>query len=248
VYTVDRRDHVRAWLLERAGRDPAIAGAAVTGSAARDAEDRWSDIDLFFGVAPGVTVRDVLRDWSDAVHGELGAIHHFDVASGPATYRAFLLPDLLEIDLGFAPADAFGPRGPGAFRLVFGDPVERRPAGSDAASLAGYTWHHVRHARACIDRGLAWQAEHWISGVRDNVLTLASARLNRPADYAKGAHELPDEITGPLAEALVRGLDAAELERALGAATLAFLRELRLGDPAAAEVLAAPLLELARRR
>jgi hypothetical protein len=45
----------------------------------------------------------------------------------------------------------------------------------DRASLVGYTWHHIRHARACIDRGRSWQAEHWISGIRDNVLTLASA-------------------------------------------------------------------------
>jgi predicted nucleotidyltransferase len=33
--------------------DPAIAAAALTGSAARGAEDRWSDIDRFFGAADG---------------------------------------------------------------------------------------------------------------------------------------------------------------------------------------------------
>lgn len=231
--------------MDRAGRDPVIVGAAVTGSAARGVEDRWSDIDLFFGVAPGIAVRDVVQEWSDVVYGELGGVHHFDVFSGPAAYRAFLLPDLLEIDLGFAPANAFGPRESGAFLVVFGDPVDPEPVSFDRASLVGYTWHHVRHARACIDRGQSWQAEHWISGIRDNVLTLASARVGKAVDYAKGAHTLPDEITRPLVGALVRSLDAAELERALEAATLAFLRELRLADPAAAMALELPLAELA---
>jgi hypothetical protein len=244
VYSVERREEVRAWLLDRAGRDPGIAGAAVTGSAARGAEDRWSDVDLFLGVAPGVPVGDAVRDWTRAVYGELGGVHHFDIVSGPATYRAFLLADLLEIDLGFAPADAFGPRGPGAFRLVFGDPVDREPAPFDPAPLVGYSWHHVRHARAGIDRGRPWEAEHWISDIRDNVITLASARLGHAVHYAKGAHDLPDQLTGPLADALVRGLDTAELERALRAATDAFLRELRLHDPAAADALEPPLRQL----
>jgi hypothetical protein len=244
VYTGDRRDQVRARLLDRAGRDPAITGAAVTGSAARGAEDRWSDIDLFLGVAPGASIPDVVSDWSDVVYGELGGVHHFDLVSGPATYRAFLLADLLEIDLGFAPADAFGARGPGAFQLVFGDPVAPEPASFDPAPLVGFSWHHVRHARAAIDRGRPWEAEHWISGIRDNVLTLAGARLGQAVHYAKGAHALPGEITGPLQHTLVRSLDAAELERTLRLATDAFLRELRLNDPAAADALDAPLREL----
>jgi len=42
---------MRALLLERARADGRIAGAAVAGSAAADAEDRWSDIDLCFSVA-----------------------------------------------------------------------------------------------------------------------------------------------------------------------------------------------------
>ena len=61
MFTPDRRRQVRAALIERARLDDDIAGAAITGSAARDAEDRWSDIDLFLGVADAVAVDDVLR-------------------------------------------------------------------------------------------------------------------------------------------------------------------------------------------
>ena len=50
VFTAEERDRTRARLLERARADRRITGAALTGSAAHDAQDRWSDIDLFEGV------------------------------------------------------------------------------------------------------------------------------------------------------------------------------------------------------
>ncbi|WP_326826783.1 hypothetical protein [Streptosporangium sp. NBC_01756] len=245
MFTVDRRRYVRTRLLERAREDGRIVGAALTGSAARDAEDRWSDVDLFFGVADGVTVKETLRDWSAFVYREFGALHHFDLQAGPATYRAFLLGELLEIDLGFTPATVFGPLGNGGFRVVFGEAVERKQGKTDPGHLIGLAWHHVLHARISIERGALWQAEHWISGIRDHVLTLACLRLGHPVTHAKGADRLPPEITGPIREALVRTLDAGELSRALGAATRALLRELRETDPGIVETLEKPLLDLA---
>ncbi|MBN6056804.1 hypothetical protein JYK22_33060, partial [Nonomuraea sp. RK-328] len=215
VSTEARRDEVRALLLERARRDERIVAAALTGSAASGAEDSWSDVDLFLGVADGVPVEDAVRAWSAYVHGELGALHHFDLRGGQAVYRAFLLPGPLEVDLGFAPAPAFGPVGDGAFRVVFGEAVARRPSAADPGHVVGLAWHHVLHARISIERGRPWQAEHWISGVRDHVLTLACLRLGLPAAYAKGADRLPAQVTEPLREALVRDLTPEELRRAL---------------------------------
>jgi hypothetical protein len=245
MFTVDRRQQVRTQLLERARGDERIAGAAITGSGARDAEDRWSDIDLFFGVAGGFTLERTLRDWSAFMYGELGAIHHFDLQGGSAIYRAFLLDELLEIDLGFTPAAAFGPLGKGAFQVVFGEAAERKTAHTDPAHLIGLAWHHVLHARICVERAALWQAEYWISGVRDHTLTLACLRLGLSADYAKGADRLPPDVTEPVQEALIRSLDAPELSRALGAATRALVGELRQTDPETAATLAEPLLELA---
>lgn len=83
VFAIGRHD-VRGRLLARARDDDRIVGAAITGSAARDAEDRWSDIDLFLGVADGVPVATALSDWSAFAYRELGALHHFDLQSGPA--------------------------------------------------------------------------------------------------------------------------------------------------------------------
>jgi hypothetical protein len=245
MFTVDRRRQVRARLLERAAGDRRITAAAITGSAAADAEDRWSDIDLFFGVAPGTTVDEALDGWSPFVYRELGAIHHFDLTSSSAVYRAFLLGDLLEIDLGFTPAAMFGPLGKGPFKLVFGQPSRRKTKYVDPGHVAGLAWHHVLHARICLERGSLWQAEHWISGVRDHVLTLTCLRLGLPSSYAKGADELPAEVTAPVREALIRDLEPGELGRALGAATRALISELGATDPALAATLSAPLTELA---
>ncbi|TDC25500.1 hypothetical protein E1265_06950 [Streptomyces sp. 8K308] len=241
MFVEAERDRVRARLLTRARTDADVSAAALTGSAARGAEDRWSDVDLLLAVAPGRVVAEVLGSWSEFVYGELGALHHFDLRSGSTVYRAFLLGDGLEVDLGFTPAAEFGQVGDGGFRVVFGEAVEPRPAAADARGFVGFAWHHVLRARAAIERNAPWLAEYWISGVRDQVLALACLRLGLPTAYAKGADQLPAGITGPLAEALVRELGAAELRRALAAATRALLDELRAADAALAERLAGPL-------
>jgi predicted nucleotidyltransferase len=247
MFTPDRRREVRAELIERARRDDRIAAAAITGSAARDAEDRWSDVDLFLGVADDVAVDEALRAWSDVLHRDFAAVHHFDLRAGAAVYRAFLLPDCLEVDLGFTPAHAFRSLSHGSFRLLFGATAGPLPAASraDAAHLAGLAWHHVVHGRVSIERGAVWQAEYWISAVRDHTVSLACARLGLPAAHAKGADDLPHEITDALGEALVRALDRAELLRALRAATDALLCELDASDAALAGALREPLLEMA---
>ncbi|HEY3199509.1 MAG TPA: nucleotidyltransferase domain-containing protein [Actinomycetes bacterium] len=87
MFTSDHRDAVRRQLLRLARKDPCITGAAVTGSAADDTEDRWSDIDLFFGVTDHLALGAVLADWSDHLYGELGALHHFDLKIPGAVYR-----------------------------------------------------------------------------------------------------------------------------------------------------------------
>ncbi|HEY4418283.1 MAG TPA: nucleotidyltransferase domain-containing protein [Pseudonocardia sp.] len=244
MFEVERRERVRAQLLERARIDERILGAAITGSAASGREDRWSDIDLFLGVADGIEVEEVLGDWSSFVYRELGGLHHFDLRPGRQIYRAFLLDGPLEVDLGFAPSGGFGPVGDGGFEVVFGAPAERRALPPvDPGHLIGLTWHHVLHARIAIERGAPWQAEHWISAVRDHTITLACHRLALPTSYAKGADALPPEVTGPISEAFVRSLDAGELTRALRAATEAFLTELRATDSSVLTTLQEPLRE-----
>lgn len=240
-----QRESLRRQLLGLAGKDPRITAAAVTGSAAHGEADRWSDVDLFFGVAEDVELESVLADWSDHLYGEFAALHHFDLKVPAAVYRAFLLPSCLEVDLGFTPAGQFGPRGP-HFRAVFGEVTQPPDAAPpELGHLIGLAWHHVLHARICIERGKPWQAECWISGIRDQTLALACLRLGAPTAYAKGADALPVEVTGGLEDALVRSLGLEELRRALRVAATRLLGELHAADPVQAQRLEGPIGELA---
>ena len=245
MFTSDHRDAVRRQLLGHAEQDPRVTGAAVTGSAADGREDRWSDIDLFFGVAGRVALDAVVSDWSEYLYGQLGALHHFDLKVAAGIYRAFLLPSCLEVDLGFTPAEQFGPAGP-QFRAVFGAAAQTSPVSlPDPGHLIGLGWHHVLHARSCIERHKPWQAEYWISGIRDQTLALACLRLGEPAHYAKGADALPAEVRGGLEDALVRSLELNELRRALRVAATGLLLELAATDAAQAQRLERPIRELA---
>lgn len=233
MFTPEERCTVRDLLLKRAQDDETIIAAALTGSGSRGAEDRWSDVDLYFGVADGTAREDALDEWSSFLYRELGALHHFDLEAGYAIYRGFLLPGGLEVDIAFAGADRFGPLGP-LFHPVFGTVVEQ-PAGDEggpqADHLIGLAWHHVLHAQTAIARRKPWQAEYWISAIRDHVLTLACLRLRLSTAYAKGADALPSTITMPLEEALLASLEPQELSRALRAAVTALVREVDAADP-----------------
>jgi predicted nucleotidyltransferase len=241
----ERRAGIRDVLLRKAKADERISGAAIIGSGARGAEDRWSDVDLFLGVAAGNRVLDVAADWTTFVHAEIGAVHHFDTDARLTVYRAFLTADLVEVDLAFTPAAAFGPLGESAFQVVFGDPVTRPHEERGPAEPSGHAWHHVRHARVCVERGALWQAEHWIGRLRDLGLAMACHRLGFPIEFNKHVDRLPATVTAAAEEALVRAVNATELRRCLRAATGLVLAELRLSNPAEARVLERPLLALA---
>ena len=165
MFTPEERTQVRERLLDHARSDPRISAAAIIGSAVTGAEDRWSDVDLTFGVTEPVET--VLRDWGEWVERELAALHHWDLPSGSTTYRVFLLPGCLQVDLSFTPAAEFGARGP-AWRTVFGETVEQpHTPPPDIRTLIGMGWLSVKHARIAIERGSRWQAEYFISSARD---------------------------------------------------------------------------------
>lgn len=241
MFTAAQRNHVRDRVLELARSDPRVTAGALTGSAAIGAVDEWSDIDIAFGIADGVIPEAVLDDWTEVFGREFGALAHFDLPSGPTIYRVFLLPSGLEIDVAVTPHQEFGARGP-RFRALFGATRQLEATPPPAAQyLIGLGWHHVLHARSCIERGKPWQAEYWISGIRDHTLALACLRLGEEAVYGRGVDRLPATVTSSFAETLVRSLDKPELRRALAAATTCLLGELRARDTALAARLT-PLL------
>jgi len=239
MFTVEERARLRSGLLEYAASDPRISGAAITGSAAAEREDRWSDIDLAFGVRDNVELQEVLAGWTAHMYSEHRALHHVDVSAGAWIYRVFLLESTLQVDLAFVPASEFRALAP-TFRLVFGEAKEpRHLPPSPAAAIIGFGWLYALHARVSIARGNVWQAEYMISGVRDHALALACLRHDLPAVHGRGMDLLPKGVTGPFEDSLVRQLEIVELSRAFRVAIECLTREIRSVD----EVLAERLVE-----
>lgn len=225
MFSVEERDRVHDRFLERASADRRIVAGATVGALAAGGGDRWSDLDLTFGVADASSVAEVLDDWTREVAREFDAIHLFDLPAESTIYRVFLLPGCLQVDLSFTPASEFGARGP-RFALLFGSAVERAHVPQPSAHhVFGMGVHHAVRARFCIERGRLWQAEYWISGLRDQALTLACLRRGLDTSYARGFDHLPAEVLEKSAGALVRGMDREELLRALGNAVGALLHE-----------------------
>ncbi|MFB3739778.1 MAG: nucleotidyltransferase domain-containing protein, partial [Candidatus Velamenicoccus archaeovorus] len=229
-----------------------VAGALV-GSLAVDAGDGFSDLDLTFGVADGVPVAEVLEDWTRELMGERDAVPLVDLERGPTTYRVFLLPDALQLDLSMTPAARFRPSGP-RFRLLFGGTAPGEPEASTpalfiltpavATDVFGWGVVYALHARACIERGRVWQAEHYVGAVRDHALSLACLREGSTPVQARGYDDLAPETLARSEGAHVGALEAGPLRAALAASVGALLREGADAGLPHADVVAERLAEL----
>ena len=225
MFSIQDRDRIRDHVLQLAASDQRVVAGAVVGSLARDAGDRWSDLDLTFAVADHLPLLDVLEDWTRTLVAEFDATHLFDLPSGASIYRVFLLPGCLQFDLSFTPASKFGASGP-KFKMLFGSFVEKPYTQPPSAhELFGYAVHHALRARFCIERGRTWQAEYWISGTRDYAMSLACRRRGLPVSEGRGFDDLPPDLRDGFRSTLVTSLEQDELLRALGCVIEGLLRE-----------------------
>lgn len=245
MFTREQRASIRADLLEYAAHDHRVSGAAITGSAAAESEEQWSDIDLAFGLADAADQPAVLSDWTSYMYEKHLALHHLDVTAGAWIYRVFLLPGTLQVDLAFVPAAEFRPLAP-TFRLIFGVANEPRHFPPPIpGSIIGLGWLYALHARSCIARMRLWQAEYMVSGVRDHALALACIRHGLPAEHGRGMDRLPQEVSDRFEGALVRQLSHSELARAFRVALEAFRTEIQRVDEKLAGRLQEALASLA---
>jgi hypothetical protein len=256
MFTVEQRDALRDRMLRLAQEDERIVAGAVVGSLALGDGDRYSDLDLTFGVADQVKVADVLTDWTRTLSDELEAVRLFDLEHGPTIYRVFLFPDALQFDLSLTPAAQFRPAGP-RFRLLFGEtaptpaaptPVPARELFTAipavAEDLFGWGVVYAIYVRSCIERGRVWQAEHYLGAVRDHALALACQREGQPVVEGRGYDTLSAEILARFTETHVGALEPKALYAALAPAVRALLHEGKEAQLPDTEIIARRLADL----
>jgi hypothetical protein len=258
MFTVEQRDGLRERMRRLAEEDERVVAGAIVGSLAVDGGgDRLSDVDLTFGIADHVQIADVLDDWTRTLSDELDAVQLADLERGPTTYRVFLLPDALQLDLSMTPAAQFRPAGP-RFRLLFGETAADEfetpappvagdlflPTPSVARDIFGWGVIYALHARVCIERGRIWQAEHYVGAVRDHALSLACLREGRLAVQARGYDDLSAETLARFEDAHVGAVEPGALRAALAASVLALIREGTEAGLPHAHVVAERLAEL----
>jgi hypothetical protein len=234
VFTIERRDDLRERVMRLAREDERVVAGALVGSLAVDTADRFSDLDLTFAVGDHVLVSDVLDDWTDTLTDEVDAVRLVDLERGPTTYRVFLLPDALQLDLSMTRAHGFRPTGP-RFRLLFGETAAGEPEATTgtlfiptptvALDIFGWGVIYALHSRACIERGRVWQAEHYVGAVRDHALAMACLREGVTAGQARGYDDLSAETLAPIEDGHVGSLEPEALRHALAASVRALLRE-----------------------
>jgi hypothetical protein len=227
VFTVEQRDALHEHVLQLAEEDERVIAGAAVGSLAVDGGDQFSDLDLTFGIADHIPIAEVLDDWTRTLIGDRDAVHLADLERGPTIYRVFLLPDALQFDLSMTPEAQFRPAGP-RFRLLFGETAAGDPTFPTppvAHDLFGWGVIYALHARACIERGRVWQAEHYVGAVRDHALSLACLREGVPAVQARGYDDLSAETLARFEDAHVSALESRALRTALAASVLAVVRE-----------------------
>lgn len=257
MFSIEQRDALRDHVLRLAEEDERVVAGAAVGSLAADAGDRFSDLDLTFGIADDVAVRDVLDDWTAKLRDELRAVRLADLERGVSVYRVLLLPDALQLDLSMTPAPHFRPAGP-RFRLLFGETCGGSHGGSEtpgalfiptpavAPDVFGWGVVYALHARACIERGRVWQAEHYVGAVRDHALALACLRRGLPPVQARRYDDLPAEVLARFADAHVAAVEPAALREALAACVRELLSEGAEAGLDSADVVAERLADVTR--
>lgn len=241
IFTSEQREQICAQLVAAAKADERIAGAAHFGSAALGLHDRWSDIDLGLCLADDAHLDQVVTDWTARLYRDHRAVATYDVRFGNILYRVFLLDNTLQIDLSFWPPAQLRALGP-KFSLIFGEAGE--PASApipDSKDLIGLAWLYALHVRSSIARSRLLQAEHMLSGMRNNVLALICKRCGLTAVEGRGLDDLPEEQKTRAAESLACSLEPAELSRAFRVTMIALQEEVRYADSNLASKLEGPL-------
>lgn len=230
LFSETDRTHLCDFVLKMTEADARVMGGAVVGSFASETQDEWSDLDLTFGVKTDAKPLDVLQDWTEKIEIEYEVVHHFDVPSGGAIYRVFLFKNGLELDLSAVPENEYGAKS-AHFKLLFGKALQPDSFPEpDVPTLIGWIWHHVLHANSAINRNKLWQAEFWITHLRQHLLSLKCIRVGLPSAHGRGTDQLSREDLAFMQASLIQSLEVLELRRVLNLLAYVVIQDVELED------------------
>ncbi|HEY9293391.1 MAG TPA: nucleotidyltransferase domain-containing protein [Microlunatus sp.] len=230
MFSSQERTRIRDALIAQAEKDPDITGAALAGSAARAAEDAWSDIDLVLQLRPDAREAEVVEHWSRWITDRYGVADSLDVFAGSVRYRVFLLPTSLQIDLSFWPHHQFRATEP-SFQLIFGiaNPATE-PTVPDVNTAIGMGWLYALHARSAMARGRLWQAVMMLDDLRNQLIMLLCVRFGLNPWQGREVDKLPAPVREALQASRAPQVTGDDLERARILLTTQFLAEVAQHD------------------
>lgn len=234
------RSSFRESLVAYARADSQVVGAALVGSAARGAEDAWSDIDLVLQLAPDADEPAVVNRWTRWIDAEQGTADTFDVMAQGVRYRVFLLRSSLQVDVSFWPHDEFRATEDG-FRLLFGTASPpTAPAPPDVDQMIGMGWLYALHARSALARGKLWQSILMLDDLRNQIVGLACVRQRLNPWHGRDVDRLPSDELEALADARAAHVTADAISLSKRKLCELFLAEIERHDPARASRLREP--------
>jgi hypothetical protein len=153
---------------------------------------------------------------------------------GSTLVRGFLFENALLADMAFTPVADFKAWAPvrvafdraGTVTGIAKDWLPWTPV-PDWRGEAGFAAHHVLHACVAASRGRLWQSLFYLQRIRNRTLSLASERHGWDSSEFAHVDDLPPDERDVLLPSLVESLDQEALVEGVGAATDAFLAELR---------------------
>lgn len=191
MYSIQERKEIQDYLIVHAKSDKRIVDAAIVGSESIGKNDKWSDIDLSFGIRDDIELRTVIQDWTEILNTKFEAQVLFDLPYQSSIYRVFLLPNCLQIDLSFTPSSDFGSI-TNKFKLLFGHKKEKpKKQLPEFETEYGYCILYALKVRTSIERKKYWQAIYFMDLCRNTLLVLACLKYKLNPFDGRGYDALP---------------------------------------------------------
>jgi hypothetical protein len=89
VFTIEQRDALRVRTLQLAEQDERVVAGAAVGSLAVGTSDRYSDLNITFGIADSMPVPHLLEEWTRMLAAEQDAVQLADLDVGPPRRARF---------------------------------------------------------------------------------------------------------------------------------------------------------------